>query len=566
MERKKVSFIHSIKAKIVALIAVSIIVVVFAIMIVTIPKIRSVVSSLTRNYMLDAAKISGEALDREIALEGYDKTFNFDVLKKELKDVKVEGLDSSYAYVLSMSGSVFYHPDQKRIGKKVDNDAIAQVVEKVKKGERPEANTVTYKDKQSKKVMYAAYYVGENLDFILIVTAEEQEAFKDTNELVTSTTIIGLVIFIVCSLFGLAIAIMIIKPIENTTVNISKLADLDFTKTAENNKNRKDETGIMMNSISVLRDKLSDVVTIIRDHSETLAASSTNMENQATKTTNEVGKVERAISNIANSAVSQAGETQKATENIIVIGNMIEQTTDEVDMLENTSKKMLQSGEQAIGILERLKEINKETVSAIEVISDQTDHTSASVKKIKEATEIIAEIASETNLLSLNASIEAARAGEQGRGFAVVATQIQKLADQSSQSASYIDEIIEELIEDSKKSVETMKSVHEVIAKQNFNVNQTEKAFNEVKDGIDKSMTGVSSISKMTEQLDEARVRIVDALQSLTAIAEENAASAEETSVSAREVNDVIKEFEGATNNIYHIALELDEKLKEFKL
>ena len=101
-------------------------------------------------------------------------------------------------------------------------------------------------------------------------------------------------------------------------------------------------------------------------------------------------------------------------------------------------------------------------------------------QKIKEATTLIASIAEETNLLSLNASIEAARAGEQGRGFAVVASQIQKLAEQSNESASQIAEITSALIKDSTRAVETMQQVRDIMDEQSDKMTQTDEMFRQV--------------------------------------------------------------------------------------
>ena len=131
--------------------------------------------------------------------------------------------------------------------------------------------------------------------------------------------------------------------------------------------------------------------------------------------------------------------------------------------------------------------------------------------------------------MSLNASIKAARAGEQGRGFAVVAAQIQKLAEQSNESTQQIESITDSLIADSEKAVNIMGEVKDIMMRQNEHVSKTDEIFTQVKGGIDSSIDGVSKIAEKTRQMDEARVKVVDVVQNLTAIAEENAASTEET-------------------------------------
>lgn len=105
--------------------------------------------------------------------------------------------------------------------------------------------------------------------------------------------------------------------------------------------------------------------------------------------------------------------------------------------------------------------------------------------KIRAAVDLITSIAEETNLLSLNASIEAARAGEQGRGFAVVAGQIQKLAEQSNESAGSIADIIGELLKDSENSVHIMEEVQEIMNEQQEKLQATRRQFMEVGDGIE---------------------------------------------------------------------------------
>lgn len=288
------------------------------------------------------------------------------------------------------------------------------------------------------------------------------------------------------------------------------------------------------------------------------------MSNSATETNTTVEQVERAVSEIAEGATSQASETQSATENIILMGNMIEETNVEVENLRANARIMRDSAGVALGVLKELGAVNQKTKSAIQIISEQTTQTNESVSEIKKATDIITDIAEETNLLSLNASIEAARAGEQGRGFAVVAAQIQKLAEQSNESARQIEDIINLLISDSEKTVETMKEVNEVIEKQDADVAQTEKAFNEVQDGITKSIEGIRTIAAKTTELDEARVKVVDVVQNLTAIAEENAASTQETSASVTEVSAIMSSIADNAGHLNGLADDLESSVKQF--
>ena len=230
---------------------------------------------------------------------------------------------------------------------------------------------------------------------------------------------------------------------------------------------RKDEIGNINRAIQSLKQELLGIISNIMQQSGELHESSDRLNEGATESSEHIMQVERAVEEIAQGAGGQAEETQKATENIIVMGNMIEETTDEINTMNENAQQIKQLGNTAIRSLQELQEINQKTKTSIDIIFEQTNTTNTSAQKIKEATELITDIAEETNLLSLNASIEAARAGEQGRGFAVVAAQIQKLAEQSNESARQIEEIITSLLEDSAKAVETMDEVKTIIGTQN---------------------------------------------------------------------------------------------------
>lgn len=565
MDRKrKVSVFSSIKTKILLVIALAVLITTTLCMWAVIPLVEEAQSGMIQNYMKDLVEIAGKNLDREIEVLGAENVITTEELGNAVGSIKVEGMDSSYAYVVRADGTMLYHPTTEKIGQPVENDAVKQILGEVSKGNRPETEVIEYVFKGVTK--YASFYIGENMEYIMIVTADEDEVFANTTRIISRSAVSSAVILIFCCVIGLLIAIRIVRPIEKITLIIEQFAELDFTENkwlAYVNK-RKDETGVMGRAMDVLRKELIEVIKKITSQSNNLYDASHTMSSSAQETSLSVEQVEKAVSEIAQGASAQAQETQTATENIILMGNMIEETNDEVESLRVNARAMRDAGNQAIEILKDLSQINQQTKEAIQVIYDQTNTTNVSAMKIKEATDMITDIAEETNLLSLNASIEAARAGEQGRGFAVVAAQIQKLAEQSNESARQIAEIINLLITDSEKSVETMEEVKAVIEKQNENVMNTEDAFLHVKDGIDKSIDGIRAIAARTGKLDEARIKVVDVVQNLTAIAEENAASTEETSASTSEVGSIVASIADNAKQLNDIASNMEDSVKLF--
>ena len=374
---------------------------------------------------------------------------------------------------------------------------------------------------------------------------------------------------------GLAISAVIIfivatkmsKRIAYGVKTLGQLADGNL-KVEVNGKvlKSKDETGDIMKAIVNLKEKLVGVVTDIVNKSEEVKDSSTILGDATAETTIAVEQVEKAVNEIADGATSQANDTQKATENVIYMGQVIDETTENIVKLHENANAMEEQGNEATGILKELSLVNEKAKASIDVIYKQTNVTNESVQKISEAVRLITAIAEETNLLSLNASIEAARAGEQGRGFAVVAGQIQKLAEQSNESALQIEAIVSELMAASHKEVEIMGEVKEIMGQQNAMVEKTDKVVGDVIEGISRSRSDIEVISDATKRLDEARATVIDVVQNLSAIAQENAASTEETSASATEVNATIQEMSGNAAHLRDIAVELEQSVKVFNL
>lgn len=462
---------------------------------------------------------------------------------------------------------MLYHPTADKIGQPVENEVVKGVTADLQAGKKVENKVVTYVFKGVQK--YAAYYVNDGADFILVVTADEDDILVPINK-INRIGGIGLAIaFAVCfTIIITFITILIVNPINRVKNLIGKVANMDFTESQEQMQLncRKDEIGMMSRELDDLKEKLTQVIVAIRTNSDALVESAKALDVGATDTNTTMEQVENAVNDIANGATNQAEETQEATENVRLIGDMVRDTGKTVEELMGSAQQMRVANENAQQILAELREINRQSGEYIDVIARQTEVTNESAIRIGEATKMITDIASETNLLSLNASIEAARAGEQGRGFAVVAAEIQKLAEQSTESAGKIEEIINMLLADSEKAVSTMTQVKAIIDKQTEHIHRTDLAFEEINNGVSASITGMQEISHKTMQMDTARVTVVDVVNNLTAIAEENAAATEQTSASVVEVASIVTEIAEKAQGLHTIAEELEEQISIFRL
>lgn len=558
-EHKKIPIFSSLKFKMVLTLIIATAVTAATLLLIMVPFSERQIKNEIKNYMYDIAQSSCSILD---TMSSTDDA----ALKERFQNVSVEGISSSYAYIVSSDGTMLYHPTAEKIGKSVENAVIKGVVSELQNGQKPENKVVTYDFNGVNK--YVAYNISKDQSKIVVISADESEVLQPVNNMMKLAVFALIVVVVIVSTIGIVITEIALRPIIRVSQIVQKMADLDFSENenTEKMKKRKDETGVMTRSVALLREELVNLLEGIQKQSVQLFKTSANLDGDSDETQKMVEQVDRAVGDIATGATSQAQETQNATENVIAMGNMIEDTNAEAERLNGNAQQMKDSSDQAMQILKELNEINDRTKQSIEEVYTQTNITNESVQKIKEATVLIASIAEETNLLSLNASIEAARAGEQGKGFAVVASQIQKLAEQSNESASQIDEITNALISDSTKSVETIAQVRDIMNEQSEKMEKTDSMFRQVNTGVDHAMDSVNTITEKTELLNQSREKIIDVVQNLSAIAEENAASSQETSASITQVNTVVTDISDNASGLKDIAYHLENDVKRVQL
>lgn len=418
---------------------------------------------------------------------------------------------------------------------------------------------------------YYAYYIpieqnGEviGMAFTGLHSAEAEEFIQSK---VFTLIIVCIVMLLIMVVIGLYFALTLSGAIKSAQDYIAEMTmgNLKIEMDAKAKK-RTDEIGLMCRELDSFKNELTNVVGKIKNSSQVLFTSGTSLEdmaNQSSTTTNEIG---HAVEDISSGAMNQAEETEAASVSIGEIGNIITDIVESVNSLNQTAENMKSASDESTVIIKELSDSNDKTTDAIAKIGHQVHATNDSVQAIRQAVDLITSIAEETNLLSLNASIEAARAGEHGRGFAVVATQIQKLAEESNQSAQEIGKIIDNLLKDSEQTVKVMGEVNVIVNEQRSKLEETKQKFLMVTNGVDNTRSEAELIRNQTNNCDAARVRIVDIIQDLSAISEENAASTEETNASMQELNATLQLLAEAATNLLDLSQKLEKDMEFFKL
>ena len=417
--------------------------------------------------------------------------------------------------------------------------------------------------------MYYGYYIPvkqNNSDDIIgmIFAGMPAREVDKTINLVSGLLFLILGIVLVLTIFVSVLASKeIASAIEDSVLVVQNMASGNLNVSI-NRKNlgRKDEVGKLSAGTKSLRESLGNMIGAISDNTLSLDVASQDMSNIAGQASDAMDSISENLKSVLESAKNQAEVTASVDDNVNNINMMLKQTGDEADGLSDAADDMLGTGREVDNSLKNLYNSNEEVLDAIERIRKQTSETDISVDKIKEAVNLIASIAEETNLLSLNASIEAARAGESGKGFAVVAVEISKLAEQSNAASADIEKMIMDLGQNSERTVETMEMVQDAINRQSDDMNNTRKIFEKVKDRINLVAKGVANIREATERLEGETTYIAEDINGLNAAANKNMENVKETMEAGEEVLKVVKNVSSMSVNANEM-IQSVEKLRK---
>lgn len=406
------------------------------------------------------------------------------------------------------------------------------------------------------------YYVGKSVESILDIY---NEGVLSTIKSVVIVIVIGLLISVAIS-YGLGASIT--KPIVALTNTIKKQSNLDFKFNEKDETlkymKKKNEIGVMANSLKVMEDNVRDFVIKTSEGAEKVVATSQELTATAEQSAIASEEISRTIENIASGASSQAQDTGYAALSVEEMGSLLEENKEYTEELNNAAKDIEKEKEEGFIILKDLVLKTGESNNASEEVYEIIISNNESAEKIEKASTMIQSISEQTNLLALNAAIEAARAGEHGRGFAVVAEEIRKLAEESNNFTGEIKTVIEELKLKSENAVSRMELVKNIVDSQSESVEKTEEKFKGIANSIEITNNVINKLNESSEKMNENKEKLVDLMQNLSAIAEENAAGTEEASAAIEEQSASIEEIANGSEGLVNIIDELQGIINKF--
>ncbi len=327
---------------------------------------------------------------------------------------------------------------------------------------------------------------------------------------------------------------------------------------------RKDEIGNLGRNIEKLKNELRDIVEGIKESSDNFHDESENLQKISEEVYHVMKEVDGSTQEIAKSCTEQAEGASHASQNVTEMGEMIKYNGSEIIKINEIVEQMKEVSGNARVQFKELNDVMENVKESIYFLSEQTNLTEESVKKIGAATELITSIASQTNLLSLNASIEAARAGENGKGFSVVASEIQQLSIQSNTAAGKIKDIVEDLNKNASYTLDKVGDMKSVIARQEDNIKRVNESFKDVHIGIDETVKGIEVIINKADELEHTRESTVAIVQSSAALSEENTASIEEIMASIGIIYENVQNISYNSKVLNQLSQQMKEKVGVF--
>lgn len=533
MEQRKTKKRGTFAAKIIVMVILAVIVSNVICMVFILESSKKQITDSTKHTMVDVINTTSKIVENEIS-NADTEDLDYDEYAKSLSDVKLEGMDSSYVYVVKNDGTMLYHPTKEKVGQPVENAVIKGVVQQLQDGKKPGTTVVEYDFNGTTK--YSAYTILNN-ENILVLTADESEALAGI------TTVTGVAVGIIAIVVLIAIIISFImgrrlmRPLVKVSTIIEDVAngniEADFSVVKESN----DEIGLIIEKMKELTQSLGSIVGKIRNSSDTMSSNSYELNDTSSQTLAANNEISKAVEDVAEGSTGMAASISKINENLLEMSNETKDINASVDEIKNQTTAVQDSSKIMNDKIKSMQDSSHKMDEGISAISKRIEIVNTTVDKVSNIVSVIEEISSETNLLSLNASIEAARAGDAGKGFAVVAQEIRVLSDNTNTELENIKQIISSLVEECRYCVQASGTIVEDNAKQKEEIKAVLDEFGSLDEQIQKTAEKADEIEELVTAMIELNDDITKSSNSLTDVSAANAAATEEMNANIEELN-----------------------------
>ncbi len=430
------------------------------------------------------------------------------------------------------------------------------------------------------KINYTAYFqpfdwvMGTGVWVDYIDTLEAEYKYHATQALTSSITQ-SLIAVVVLVVLGVVVAIYmgkrITKPIVLVANQMERMSNSDFSDNAEMKevrrlKGQNNEIGQIAEALELLHTNIRDLMMKIYDTTSYVASASEELSASASQSAEASEMVANSCTNVANSCSGQitavsgaSNETKAFVDNMQEFKDAIDRTMDMINSTNEAASRGAADMTNATNMMASIKESVENTASVVEALGEQ-------LKNIDSFVDTISEIASQTNLLSLNASIEAARAGEMGKGFAVVASEISKLADQSNEAASNITSLIAEIMNNSNEAVEAMRVGAQSVVEGSETVNEAGVTFSNIVDMVYSISEQSTRMSEIVSQLSDGTETIADNIRKIEDMSVSVADETQNVSAASQQQTASTHEVAEASDKLAENAQELQSFVAKFEL
>lgn len=468
--------------------------------------------------------------------------------------------DSGYAFLIDAKGVFLAHPDPALINTNIQD---LKGLEKITADmlSQPFGRGDYQYDGQDKFLVFKQL---PNTSMVMAVTINTSEVFKDLATIRFTYLIIILVICLLVVAIGFVAANFITRPIKILTKNAQQAAQGDLRIQAT--KASTFETRELAKAFEIMANSIRELIGNISDAAHNVTSVSADVQKMAGNTEHISTEIARTASELANGAQDQASSV---SEGAYMISKMSE-TIHHINSAANDSYEMVIGVNKSVGegvnVINRQAGLMDQNKLSTEKVGDAITQLEVKSQSIGQIVDVIGAIAQQTNLLALNAAIEAARAGEHGRGFAVVADEVRKLAEQSSQSSVEISNLIQDILDRTKQSVNEVAIVQRVVKEQETSLDETRALYTAMENAVSLIVERIVSINEEINRLKDNADEVAKSISNVAAVTEESAAATEEVAAATSEQTTAVHGILNETSKLVQDASKLLEAIRRFTI